>query len=1330
MALLPSDKYLASLLGLSDDEFEWFQSEVRKQSALAPEPAVVAGVETLITIGVSLLIGIGTTVASSFFKPKPPEQQKQRNPAQIKSLARGGDQVTNNQRTAPRYGFNSTQEIATLGEIIPIVYALKEGNFGGVRVNTALLWSQLYSLGGSQMLRGVFMVGEGPMASIDAKNFASGGNTLTSYDFGNATANELGSRMAVYGRYDSGLTTRIMPADHLYGREASKDVGNTNNITGPTTDVFGVRVGDAVTQGFCASQKPANQTTFGLYGFCGNDLAMRPNPTFEPMVKPQLVPKGDEGKTKVKCIIDEAKWAQREKSKVMFSSRSGITSAGLGSIGGTTNYNLYSSSDKDTKFGQDIEDLTNTSAWNVDVILQVQSTPGVVIVNGKTGSSGDETATAQFGDSNIGNGTVQSAVLSRFSATVVDCEVGNSVVVTWPGTTKIDLNKGGAKDVAYIAVKVDFDASGLVTATDGSFELLKASQFKVTLKHPLTADDPEDDVEVVQYYKIRVESDSRQEIKGANGSVSGTPSYVTVVNSDGDDVSVLQSYSVSGGGGGLEVTNQALSATYSWGRTSGTFTLTGSYTFVSWFSIKELYYEGCEDIAATVAGRQKAWDDTLILGELYKIGTGLAICTDRTAEPFVSTADGFTGRDVEVEFKTVRTGVVSTNSQGVLELDGDDWLSGSKPARNVGTTDGHIMRCAIASMSTTRPCKTVEFGIRSTLGINLSGLTSFNTTKGYVECDERACLDYKGNILNEGTALYSNVHVSSRISTVAERYSFFRISYREAGTASAFTELSNAYGIRSSTSQSVFNYIQLDMNAIKQWEFQFEPLSGYEIRNHFNGDLYILEARPAPLTAFTDSGVTVSMSGYLLGTRTDTNMPYQFSITAGRRSQALSDLGYNTNDANYPSGEYSLIDTWGKLAESFIYEEINSTAQSPEHEITYMNEIVPNDTLPVYDSLALLGLNISSSVEWQQFSQFSCYVTGGKTCRRLRDSNTVGATHLLPDIAWDLMTNKTYGKGELITDGLIDLDSFKDSADWCQARNYFFDGAVADQVNLRQWSADMAAAHLLIFGECNGQYFLKPAMPHSGGNLTEPVTIVGLFTAGNIVENSFKLQYLEQEDRSPIQVSVRYREERASTDLSNPGIFPTVREVLVREASASSDIERESLDVSDFATNRDHAIDAAKFIIRMRRIPTHTISFQTSFEGVLMKMTPGDYIQIALQSVPYSSFNNGVVTTEGTLVSTSPIAAGSTSVVAWDGSNDNPPIATTLIVNADGTASPTGVVFTAATDDTSTNTYQIESISPAQDGTYTIDAVHMPLDRGILEIASGFDDATKWTIEG
>jgi len=234
MNLLPSDRYLASMLGLTDEEYAWFKAEVKRRAAEQPEPAVIAGVETVLAV-VSLVIGIGSIVASTFFKPKLPDAGARR-PSEIRETGRGGEAITRNQRFAPRYGFNSTQEISTLGSIIPLVYANKEtiGGvvYGGVRVNTQLLWSQIYSLGGSQMLRAIFLVGEGPMGAIDAKNFASGGNTLTSYDFGSSTANETGSRMAVYARYASGLTTRILPSDHVYGRDPAEDVGNTNNITG------------------------------------------------------------------------------------------------------------------------------------------------------------------------------------------------------------------------------------------------------------------------------------------------------------------------------------------------------------------------------------------------------------------------------------------------------------------------------------------------------------------------------------------------------------------------------------------------------------------------------------------------------------------------------------------------------------------------------------------------------------------------------------------------------------------------------------------------------------------------------------------------------------------------------------------------------------------------------------------------------------------------------------------------------------------------------------------------------------------------------------------
>jgi hypothetical protein len=367
-----------------------------------------------------------------------------------------------------------------------------------------------------------------------------------------------------------------------------------------------------------------------------------------------------------------------------------------------------------------------------------------------------------------------------------------------------------------------------------------------------------------------------------------------------------------------------------------------------------------------------------------------------------------------------------------------------------------------------------------------------------------------------------------------------------------------------------------------------------------------------------------------------------------------------------------------------------------------------------------------SSVEWQQFGQFSCYVTGGKTCRRLRNGYTIGATHLFPDVLLDLMTNVSYGAGDLITDEMIDLTSFQAAADWCYTRKYFFDGIQADRVNLRQWAADVAATHLLVFGENDGKFYLRPALTFGA------VEIKGLFTAGNIVENSFKLQYLEPEEREPIQVSVRYREERASTDLTNPGIFPTEREILVREATGSTDDPIESLDLSDYVTNRQHAIDAAKYIIRMRRIPTHVISFKTTHEGALAKFGPSDYIRVAMDTTQYDEFNNGVVTSTGALVATQTLTDGSYEVIAWNGVEGSPPADAQLIVSGNGkTATPTGIIFTVKAPSTQVRTYQIERVTPDEEGAFSIEAVHMPTNAsGVLELADGFDTAGNWVIEG
>ena len=182
---------------------------------------------------------------------------------------------------------------------------------------------------------------------------------------------------------------------------------------------------------------------------------------------------------------------------------------------------------------------------------------------------------------------------------------------------------------------------------------------------------------------------------------------------------------------------------------------------------------------------------------------------------------------------------------------------------------------------------------------------------------------------------------------------------------------------------------------------------------------------------------------------------------------------------------------------------------------------------PLYDGIALIGVNAASAYEWQQFSQLSPYVTGGTVVRRLLNSLTEGPSHLLPDLALDRLTNPKYGPRN-ITDDLINLDNFQASAQWCYDRRYFFDGGVIiSQDSPRQWIAEHAAFMLLDFREVNGRYDLVPQITFG------VVSHAALFTAGNIAEGTFKFETIALEDRQPSQISVKWRQERSSTNPAN-----------------------------------------------------------------------------------------------------------------------------------------------------------------------------------------------------
>jgi hypothetical protein len=118
-----------------------------------------------------------------------------------------------------------------------------------------------------------------------------------------------------------------------------------------------------------------------------------------------------------------------------------------------------------------------------------------------------------------------------------------------------------------------------------------------------------------------------------------------------------------------------------------------------------------------------------------------------------------------------------------------------------------------------------------------------------------------------------------------------------------------------------------------------------------------------------------------------------------------------------------------------------------------------------------------------------------------------------------------------------------------------------------------------------------------------------------------------------------------------------------------------------------------------------------------------------MDTTVYNQFNNGAVLSNGQIVCSTPLDPGTYNVISWDGTS-NDPVDATLAVNSDGEGSPTGIVFTVKSSTTQVRTYQISKITPVQDGRFSIEAVHAPVnENSVLLIAAGWNNSSNWVIE-
>ena len=365
--LLPYDRHIAEILGITEDDYRRFKTEVRQKSRIdlsVPQ----AGIFEIIAIA-AFALSVGLTIAASFFKPR----EQKAGTGGIDNKNKDANNITENSGFSPRVGFNSVQQPAALGTTIPLIYANRQslssqsassypgdpwsavpprpaGTYGGVRITLPLLWSQLISTNGNQFLKAIFMLGEGTIGALDPRGFAIGDNSLSAYRFENEASNQEVGRMTIYWAPSGG---RLYGSNRLTGRLASKDTTGNSELRG-AGDVYQIRSqGNTFRPDFCHTFRPSNSTKFGLFSHIPNNMSYRVNPRIRPTVILRIVPTGQSGDyVKALCDDDAQALADTWKAKYHWSCRSGILSSSGGNSvnpGDSFIYKLERESDGKTK---------------------------------------------------------------------------------------------------------------------------------------------------------------------------------------------------------------------------------------------------------------------------------------------------------------------------------------------------------------------------------------------------------------------------------------------------------------------------------------------------------------------------------------------------------------------------------------------------------------------------------------------------------------------------------------------------------------------------------------------------------------------------------------------------------------------------------------------------------------------------------------------------------------------------------------------------------------------------------------------------------------------
>jgi hypothetical protein len=1303
--LLPYEHELIQQLGVTEDEYLDFLA-VQFDYTRTPEQKL-ATVEADFGVFIVLtVVGILFQVASVLLMPKLdiPGAKNQRRARE--------------QRFSPRLGFNSSQELGQYGDPINLVYCNTTQNpKGSVRVGTSLVWSSVESYGSTQFMQLLLVLGAAKIKTLDFDRTAFGQLPLGQFSESNT-----------WLYYEDNGNVKFNDKLLGDGKDPTRDGASGSE------DVCRVMFAKERRDGYSQAFSPSSLTSFGVYDPIPLNIEIQERRSsgrpqwgdLEVTINGGNYDTGSNNKynketpdnaadritvTFAKARDRQDKVVQEAAKDMRYQLVAALDKSAIYMLG-TAKFKLRFIAPDSMNLDNSavsavfeciengkppVTDYTKTKSriWSeqdredIELAIDELEAGASIFANASeesfptytTGNSYRATLSAND-ESEVLDITLQS--VERWNR---DVQLSRPVG-TWNGNIELKLQKYGYKNYEFkdsetLEWKDELDQKktailprgGSIATTEAILQEFLDAKFKLSTKK--VRDEIEDDMRKLQNLIDSIQSgdiEGEEIRKLAKPAGSAVADAINTLQAEKKELMIA-----------LDIDRTQLESVKK--ATTGNVNVLSERTGLKKDQLKDLL-----KLDSKIDQLQDDRQD-LISGNIATRTAALIGFYRNTSSPFTNRGQTDNNRygsggikamerrlaQLKGQFTTDQIGVrkVRQYLKGLIEEKKQARRDAKKVVKNwedliANVDDNFFTKCLLkvesAVYQTVTACDFVKFAIRCKLFRRISGRAK----------------DYGQAEAPEGYRLSDN--------GVHGRMAFFKVSYRETGKSN-YKGFPVIFAVRRGADQDNFIGLAFKGPSKKKWEFKFEPI-GDIAREAENGetDIAFIENAGKGET-HQDSGVAFAWIG--------SKKP----IPAGGVHAVLKERGpLYTN-------EWDLFSNRSDTQVQFSFD------GGPEFRITAVTEQQKGNNDDKYKSMSMMALGIFSGKGVQDLRSITAYVKQGKESWTVNDNGTrtrsASSTSYAPDIFADTILDTENGIGKFAKSQGIDWNGVALAKKFCKSNGLgcqlFMDGVISEQTPWRQFWAETAPFSLLEFARVGGRETLIPAVPvNSAGVANRQVVVNALFTAGNVLEGSYKEEFIDY--GSAVQdliATVIYR------DTEKQDVFPRNSSVTVslKDVNANTAI-LQSFDLSQFVTQREQAILFGKLVCNQRRHIRRGIEFKTFPTDT--PISPGAYIYVDIGLNSWDRISSGLIMEGGALNAplTNGINNGSYSVLIYRNNEQVRSFDSVAVSNgiAAALAPYAGYMFVLGAKSDRKRVFRVVEVQMDEEGEITVKAMEHPCD--------------------